>query len=452
MNIVLKNFNPLESKKNLQRVLALGPGECLRTTARGELKKISKSAFLIVNFLTLGYLSYATQKAIYLSFVTFCLNLYLPLNKIVAKKYLQRKSLFLARLEGKIAGIFKNFPLEKLRYHRHVFERGAQLQLHIRDSIYRATRRCKESEVIGSIKRAFTVGARPELIIEGLSGSYWMKDSEGERVGLFKPFDEEVFAPNNPIGATHQGVLGERKMRPGIRVGESAHREVAAYRVDQFFGFGIVPSTCYANFCHESFFDASAKKETSRREKKEKWGSFQERVEGFTPLYNYEEVEKISLVEFQLLVTLDIILGNSDRNLANILVYKGKIAAIDHGLCFSDLPEDLSVDYWELMPQGQRALTDALKQLWDNFPLPALKERLRKYYIPPEALSRMGERVALAKAAFDAHLTPAQMVPLFTTAYLERLMDFSETLPERARACVVEFLSDFEPAKISLPR
>ena len=56
-----------------------------------------------------------------------------------------------------------------------------------------------------------------------------IKTSE-EAVAIFKPIDEEPFAPNNPKG--RQGPFGSETLRPGVKSGESTIREIAAYFLD----------------------------------------------------------------------------------------------------------------------------------------------------------------------------------------------------------------------------
>lgn len=51
------------------------------------------------------------------------------------------------------------------------------------------------------------------------------------RVGCFKPYDEEAFAPLNPRGVF--GQLGDTVFQRGILSGEACEREVAAYLLDK---------------------------------------------------------------------------------------------------------------------------------------------------------------------------------------------------------------------------
>jgi hypothetical protein len=76
-----------------------------------------------------------------------------------------------------------------------------------------------------------------------------MRDTEKENVAIFKPIDEEPYAPNNPRG--HQGPFGSQTFRPGVLSGESCIREVAAYLLDHK-GFAGVPPTTFVEVIHSS--------------------------------------------------------------------------------------------------------------------------------------------------------------------------------------------------------
>ena len=65
-----------------------------------------------------------------------------------------------------------------------------------------------------------------------------MRDAERRNVGIFKPVDEEAYAPNNPRG--YQGKFGQQSLRAGVLSGEGAVREVAASILDHD-GFSSVP-------------------------------------------------------------------------------------------------------------------------------------------------------------------------------------------------------------------
>lgn len=75
---------------------------------------------------------------------------------------------------------------------------------------------------------------------EGTSGVYVLSCGQQGPISIFKPIDEEPYAPNNPRGM--QASFGSDTCRKGIKSGEAAIREVAAYLLDQG-GFSGVPLT-----------------------------------------------------------------------------------------------------------------------------------------------------------------------------------------------------------------
>lgn len=47
-------------------------------------------------------------------------------------------------------------------------------------------------------RRGLDRGFKPELTLEGTGGTYFLQDAARQKVAVFKPQDEEPFAPNNP--------------------------------------------------------------------------------------------------------------------------------------------------------------------------------------------------------------------------------------------------------------
>ena len=76
--------------------------------------------------------------------------------------------------------------------------------------------------MIDSIKTGFAKGIKPKLAENGTSGSYFLMSGSHKTVAIFKPFDEEPFAPNNP--KKYVGELGSQGFRRGIMSGESSTR------------------------------------------------------------------------------------------------------------------------------------------------------------------------------------------------------------------------------------
>ena len=100
------------------------------------------------------------------------------------------------------------------------------------------------------VEQGLDKGLQPVLSSEGTSGSYIMRSGQDESpVAVFKPIDEEPFAPNNPRGM--QANFGSETCRPGVKSGESTLREAYAYMLDHD-NFAGVPPTCLVRLTHES--------------------------------------------------------------------------------------------------------------------------------------------------------------------------------------------------------
>lgn len=74
-------------------------------------------------------------------------------------------------------------------------------------------------------------------------------DDLSEPVAIWKPIDEEPFAPNNPRGM--KAPFGSNTCRPGVKSGESSLREVLAYLLDHDH-FAGVPPTALVELSHPS--------------------------------------------------------------------------------------------------------------------------------------------------------------------------------------------------------
>lgn len=64
-----------------------------------------------------------------------------------------------------------------------------------------------------------------------------MFDGKRQRVAMFKPQDEEAFAPNNPRG--YEGHLGQKGFRSGVKVLSAFHEQMLwDLRCNKFFFSG----------------------------------------------------------------------------------------------------------------------------------------------------------------------------------------------------------------------
>lgn len=206
-------------------------------------------------------------------------------------------------------------------------------------------------DIIDQARDGLACGLSPELTPSGLGGTYFLKNSAKQVVGVFKPEDEEAGGPNNPKG--NCGFMGKPSVRNGVLAGEANLREVAAYMLDHQ-KFANVPATVRVEVQHAMFGG------------KAKVGSFQEfRIHDeeagdlSSSLFSTEEAHKIAIMDVRLL--------NTDRNDENLLVKRLpsadlELIPIDHGC---SLPSTLQVMWhdwiWLSWPQTKRPFSKAEK-------------------------------------------------------------------------------------------
>lgn len=99
------------------------------------------------------------------------------------------------------------------------------------------------------IDQGLQKGLKPILTDDGTSGTWLFRGPNKQTLAVFKPIDEEAFAPNNP--RDHIGPFGSKTFRAGVLSGEACIREVAAYLIDTD-GFSGVPPTTMVETTHES--------------------------------------------------------------------------------------------------------------------------------------------------------------------------------------------------------
>ena len=152
-------------------------------------------------------------------------------------------------------------------------------------------------------------------VLDCTGGVYFMRDSAGRKIAVFKPHDEEQGMPNN--GKGYDG-NGETSLRANFKPGQGCIREVAAYIMD-VGDFTGVPPTTLVHCEHNAFlYPSHAGKVTQPFPK---LGSLQRFVlsdgtfeDVGSSLISDFEVQKIALFDLRLL--------NCDRNASNILVSK----------------------------------------------------------------------------------------------------------------------------------
>ncbi len=226
-------------------------------------------------------------------------------------------------------------------------------------------------QLVQRARRALALGLKPEFVMEGSGGTYFLHDARKVKISVFKPADEEPYAENNPRGYLQQA--GQQMyLREGVVPGEACIREVAAFMLDHG-GFSGVPMTTLVEARHPAFNTNGSRlkvaeggasigahsisnKPHAASALSKKVGSFQEFVrcecsmDDISPsMISVDEVHKIAI--------LDIRLMNADRNSANLLCRRRsdnsiELVPIDHGFCLRSVADVSWMDWcWLDWPQ-----------------------------------------------------------------------------------------------------
>eukprot|EP00471_Norrisiella_sphaerica_P005381 CAMPEP_0184481144 /NCGR_PEP_ID=MMETSP0113_2-20130426/2675_1 /TAXON_ID=91329 /ORGANISM="Norrisiella sphaerica, Strain BC52" /LENGTH=730 /DNA_ID=CAMNT_0026860075 /DNA_START=447 /DNA_END=2639 /DNA_ORIENTATION=- len=234
-------------------------------------------------------------------------------------------------------------------------------------------------------------GLAPRLAMDGTGGTYFLRCNRRQTVAVFKPADEEPFAPNNPRNYT--GKMGQVGFRKGILSGEGYLREVAAYLLDSQTGFSGVPMTTVAEMQDEAFHFQGKGLGKAQQASRTKVGSIQEYISSddvagdlAAKMFPVSEVHKIAI--------LDIRMANTDRNEANILVRRGNgirmktgqargsdrlhLIPIDHAYSLPDTLEIAWADWvWLEWPQAKVPFDEKTREFVKNLDIAADIELLR---------------------------------------------------------------------------
>jgi hypothetical protein len=290
--------------------------------------------------------------------------------------------------------------------------------------------------LIQQARRGMSMGFKPNLVLDGSGGTYFLHDARKIRVGVFKPADEEPYAENNPRGHVHMedgngnSCAGGMSMREGIQPGEACLREVAAYLLDHG-GFADVPLTTLAEARHPAFHQNGAmlnlnqggaavgshslsqQGSSSSPQTIEKVGSFQEYVSGECCMDDLSP-SKITVEEVHKIAVLDIRIMNADRNTANLICRRCpenpdffELIPIDHGYCLRTVADVCWFDWcWLDWPQLKQPVSEKTKEYILNLDVEGeaamLKERLN---IPERALDYFRASSKLLQAGIRSGMT-----------------------------------------------
>ncbi|GAA0151623.1 nucleotide kinase [Lithospermum erythrorhizon] len=219
--------------------------------------------------------------------------------------------------------------------------------------------------LVAEVAKSMASGLSPEPVSSGLGGAYFLRSGNGDRIAVVKPMDEEPMALNNPKGFAG-GMLGQPGMKHSIKVGDTCHRELAAYLLDHD-GFSGVAPTALVRISHPGFYvnDDSRENTTHPPSKIASLQRFEENDCDSGELGSSE----FSIPSVHRIAILDVRMLNLDRHAGNILVKRGgnngtftaggsELIPIDHGLC---LPNSLDDPYFEWIhwPQASIPFSDA---------------------------------------------------------------------------------------------
>ncbi|XP_028829687.1 phosphatidylinositol 4-kinase type 2-alpha [Denticeps clupeoides] len=269
-------------------------------------------------------------------------------------------------------------------------------------------------EIVRKAERAIDEGIYPERIYQGSSGSYFVKDSQGRIIGVFKPKNEEPYGQLNP-----KWTKWLQKLccpccfgRDCLVLNQGYLSEAGASLVDQKLELHIVPRTKVVYLASETFNYNAIDRVKSRGKRlalekvpkvaqrfhriglPPKVGSFQLFVDGYKDADFWlrrfeaeplpENTNRQLQLQFERLVVLDYIIRNTDRGNDNWLIKYDcpmdnrdtdwvvvkdpiiKIAAIDNGLAFPLKHPDswrAYPFYWAWLAQAKVPFSQEIKEL-----------------------------------------------------------------------------------------
>ncbi|KAM4607800.1 phosphatidylinositol 4-kinase type 2-alpha-like [Polymixia lowei] len=272
-------------------------------------------------------------------------------------------------------------------------------------------------EIVRKAEQAIEEEIFPERIYQGSSGSYFVKDSQGKIIGVFKPKNEEPYGQLNP-----KWTKWLQKLccpccfgRDCLVLNQGYLSEAGASLVDQKLELNIVPKTKVLYLASETFNYNAIDRVKSRGKRlalekvpkvgqrfhriglPPKVGSFQLFVEGYKDADHWlrrfeaeplpENTNRQLQLQFERLVVLDFIIRNTDRGNDNWLIKYDypmdtggirdtdwvvvkdpivKLAAIDNGLAFPLKHPDswrAYPFYWAWLPQAKVPFSQEIREL-----------------------------------------------------------------------------------------
>lgn len=235
-------------------------------------------------------------------------------------------------------------------------------------------------EVAKDINTGFQANVPPTPVDDCTGGVYFLRNRTKRIAAVFKPSDEEPYAPNHPkqyrrtptaktptsprpedadVCSTSMLEAKSRLqsgIRAGIAPGDAAVREVAAYLLDRDHSAGV-PMSMLATAAHPAFHSAAPDLRTR------KIGALQLYIPHKCTADDIAS-SLFSAADVHAIAVLDIRLANQDRHGGNILVVEQakrvfKLVPIDHGACLPRVNEMEETSFeWLYWTQAKCAFGD----------------------------------------------------------------------------------------------
>jgi len=264
------------------------------------------------------------------------------------------------------------------------------------------------------------------LTEDGVGGTYFMNDEQGDCFAVFKPADEEPGMKDNPKN-------NHVSPKKGILPGEGYLREVAAYLLD------------HENRAKVPFTQIVETKIGGK-------GSLQKFVKNIGTLTNMSS-SKFSVSNVHNIAQLDIRMMNMDRNSDNFLVTETddglELIPIDHTY---SLPSTLGEAWfdWMYWKQAKEPFSEAMVQYIDKINIEQDAELLRSLKIREECITVMKLSTLVLKKAASVGWSPYKVAAFLCRPLkgddkrspLEKLVDIAKENKEDFWNSIVALINE----------
>ncbi|GAB4187700.1 MAG: hypothetical protein Tsb0015_06690 [Simkaniaceae bacterium] len=266
-------------------------------------------------------------------------------------------------------------------------------------------------EVLEETRFAIKLGIQPTLCKKGSSGTYFLRNRLGEKIGIFKPIDEGPHGRNNPrfISMIKKRIsfLSKRK---GFKTKEIHLAEIGSSKLDEVLNLNIIPKTQRVTLISPAF----------NGKNKEKDGSLQLFVDNAKEAQEYfpQECENedlsLKIINFEKLALLDFLIFNIDRTFDNWFLQKEGDAyfavAIDNATAFpikhtkegssflGRIHTFLNTRHqymWENLQSADKPFSFAMKKLIESLDMEKLRFLLKDAMSGKDGVSSFSEKMRL---------------------------------------------------------